>query len=138
MKKLLTGGLIFAAATCSWAFYPKAAEPTQYLMVIRDLELTAYSAQPHPALTVIEPDGSFTTQELPVITTSFPRESIKATIVKGSSTDSTSTRLRRFRYARNYVYQAEVRKLNELSAQGWVLVSTTQDGASTRYLLRKN
>jgi hypothetical protein len=58
-------------------------------------------------------------------------------IVKGTTADSTSTRLRRFRYARNYIYQAEVRKLNELSAQGWTLVSTTQEGVSTRYLLRK-
>ncbi|TDN37313.1 hypothetical protein A8B98_01880 [Hymenobacter sp. UV11] len=102
------------------------------------MERTGYSDQPRPALTVIEPDGTFKTEELPVISYNFPRESIKATIVKSSATDSTSTRLRRFRYARNYLYQAEIRKLNELSAAGWVLINTTQETGATRYLLRKD
>ena len=127
---LLAGGL--------WAFQAKDAPPARYLMVVRDLERTSYSDQPHPALTVIEPDGSFKTEELPVVTTALPKATVQATIVKGSTTDSTSTRLRRFRYARNFIYQAEVRKLNELSTQGWVLVSTVEDGNTTRYLLRKD
>jgi hypothetical protein len=138
MNKSLAAVLVIIATSVSWAFYPKEAAPTQYLMVIRDIERTGYTNQPRPALTVIEPDGTFKTEELPVITTSFPRENIKATIVKGTATDSTSTRLRRFRYASNYVYQAEIRKLNELSAQGWVLINTIQEGGTTRYLLRKD
>ncbi|WP_179197586.1 hypothetical protein [Hymenobacter crusticola] len=46
--------------------------------------------------------------------------------------------MRRARYLRNYVYQAEVKKLNELGAQGWVLVNTLQEGTTVRYLLRKD
>lgn len=130
--------LLLAAAGGLWAFQTKDAPPTRYLMVIRDLERTGYADQPRPALTVIEPDGSFKTEELPVVTTALPRATIQATIVKGTTIDSTSTRLRRFRYANNFIYQAEVRKLNELSAQGWVLVNTVETGATTRYLLRKD
>ncbi len=138
MKKVFSATALALAILGSWAFYPKGAAPARYLMVIRELDQTDVSLQPKPALTVIEPDGSFKTEELPVIVSTFPRQSINASIVKGTTADSTSTRLRRFRYARNYVYQAEVRKLNELSAQGWNLVNTTQEGFSTRYLLRKD
>ena len=94
-------------------------------MVIRELNQTDLGVQPKPALTVIESNGTFRTEELPVIAYNFPRQSINASIVKGTTSNSTSTRLRRFRYARNYIYRPEVRKLNEFSAQGWNLVSTT-------------
>ncbi|SFQ19501.1 hypothetical protein [Hymenobacter arizonensis] len=137
MKKVFFSTALVLTLLGFWAFRPKVIAPAQYLMVIRELDRTDLSEQPKPALTVIEPDGTFKTEELPVIASNFPRKSINATIVKGTTVDSTSTRLRRFRYARNYIYQAEVRKLNELSAQGWSLVSTTQEGVSTRYLLRK-
>ena len=119
MKKAFSVTVLAIAVLGSWSFYPKGAAPTRYIMIIRELDQTDLSSQPRPALTVIEPDGSFKTEELPVIAQNFPRQSINASIVKGTTTDSTSTRLRRFRYARNYIYQAEVRKLNELSAQGW-------------------
>ena len=138
MKKVIFSTALAMAILGSWAFYPKGAAPAQYLMVIRELDQTDLGVQPKPALTVIEPDGTFRTEELPVIAYNFPRQSINASIVKGTTSDSTSTRLRRFRYARNYIYRAEVRKLNELSAQGRNLVSTTQEGVSTRYLLRKD
>lgn len=137
MKKAFSFTAVALALLGAWAFSPKGTAPARYLMVIRELQQADMPNQAKPSLTVIEPDGTFKTEELPIIANSFPRQNINASIVKGTSVDSTSGRLRRFRYARNYVYQAEVRKLNELSAQGWNLVNTTQEGLTTRYLLRK-
>ncbi|MDF7813245.1 hypothetical protein [Hymenobacter sp. YC55] len=113
----------------------KDSEPG-YLMLVREVDYTT-GGQPKPSLTVIEPDGTITTEELPVIKYNFSKGQINTT-VKNTSADSTSVRIRRARFGRNFIYQAEVRKLNELSNQGWVLVNTTQQGMSVQYLFRKD
>ena len=107
-----------------------------YLMLVREVDYTS-GGQPKPSLTVIEPDGTITTEELPIIKYNYSKSKINST-VKNTSADSTSARVRRARFGRNFIYQAEVRKLNELNNQGWVLVNTIQQGMSVQYLFRKD
>jgi hypothetical protein len=118
------------------AYAQKPVASSSYLMLVRELDNNNIY-QPQPSLTLIEPNGSFTIVELPVLySASISKKELNATLVQGR-VDSTSNTTRRLRYLRNCVYQAEVKKLNELGAQGWVLVNTLQEGTTVRYLLRK-
>lgn len=106
-------------------------------MLVRELE-DANDSRPRPSLTIIQPDGSFTTVEFPTLNAfDVTKKELKASLAQGRA-DSTKTFDRRYRYARNYIYQAEIKKLNELGAQGWTLVNTLQEGTTVRYLLRKD
>ena len=120
---------------CAAPSYAQKVTTSQYLMLVRELDNAI--GGPQPSLTLIEPTGSFTTVELPRLSgASISKKELNATLAQGR-VDSTSTFVRRERYLRSYIYQAEVKKLNELGAQGWVLVNTLQEGTTVRYLLRK-
>ncbi|WP_324675859.1 hypothetical protein [Hymenobacter sp. GOD-10R] len=134
MLKLLSATSLFLLIGAS--SYAQKAFTSQYVMLVRELDNEAISG-PKPSLTLIEPNGSFTTIELPkLVVSSISKKDLSATLAQGRA-DSTSTLVRRTRYLRNYIYQAEVKKLNELGTQGWVLVNTLQEGSIVRYLLRK-
>jgi len=136
MAKLLSITSLFLLICVAPSFAQKVST-SQYLMLVRELD-NENIAGPKPSLTLVQPDGSFTTVELPQLQNDgVPKKELKATLLQGRA-DSTGTWLRRARYLRNYVYQAEVKKLNELGAQGWVLVNTLQEGNTVRYLLRKD
>jgi hypothetical protein len=63
MKKAFFSTALALILLGSWAFNPKGAAPAKYLMVIRELDQTDLGVLPKPALTVIEPDGTFKTEE---------------------------------------------------------------------------
>ncbi|QDA60838.1 hypothetical protein [Hymenobacter jejuensis] len=114
----------------------KSTSTPRYLMLVRDLDLDAGGLATKPTLTVIE-DGTFTTVELPTLRGSTYSKKVVNASMSGRI-DSTTNLLRRNRYVSNLLYQAEVKKLNELGTQGWVLVNTLQEGTTVRYLLQKN
>lgn len=111
--------------------------PARYLMLVREIDGNESSTNRRSSLTVIEPDGTFKTEEIQVDGGNFPKRTINGSISRFTP-DSTGNYERRMRYSRNLLFQAETRKVNELSAQGWQLVSTTQEGVTTRYLFRKD
>ena len=119
MKKLFLLPLLGLVALSSWAFYPKAAAPAGYLMVVG-------SGRPgktnHAEITIFQPDGRRQVQPLPDIPVSKEGPSPSGAVE---------------------VHHAEVLALNKLYAQGWRLVNMTQStvgsGASTEtvYLLER-
>ena len=136
MTKLLLSLCLVLLVIGVPAHAQKPVASSSYLMLVRELDNNDMY-RPLPSLTVIEPNGSFTIVELPILfSASIPKKELNATLVQGRA-DSTSNMTRRLRYIRNCVYQAEVKKLNELGAQGWVLVNTLQEGTTVRHLLRK-
>ena len=62
MKKAFLGTLLAAAATCSWAFYPKAADPAGHMMVISNVTI-GFDAQ--ASIITIGPDGAQTISAVP-------------------------------------------------------------------------
>ncbi|UOQ72368.1 hypothetical protein [Hymenobacter cellulosilyticus] len=122
--------------TTSIAFAQRQSTSSRYLMLVRELEQTVDTNQ-RASLTVVQPDGTFKTEEIQVEATAYPAKMVNASIARFTP-DSTSRASRRLRYGHNKLYQLEVKKLNELSAEGWQLVSTTQEGSTTRYLFRKD
>ena len=137
MKKLLFGATLMLAATGLWSFYPHATNEgkSQYLFLISDLTL-APELQYNVGLTVVEPDGTFHTDELPDNFYSYTtKEKVAATITSENTNNLYVNR--RGRYARNLLLQRELLKIKELTAQGWTLTATVPDKAGVRYIFQK-
>lgn len=120
MKKLLILAGVALAAAGSWAFYPKAAATSGYLLVVGSGRPGTDSYVPE--LTTIQPDGQRQVQRLSNIKVGTERSSTAAAVE---------------------LHQAETLKINSLYAQGWRLVSVAQStvgvGATTEtvYVLEK-
>lgn len=137
MKKIPVLVALMLAAAGSWAFYAKAASSvgTQYLILVSDITLDP-SPQYNAALTVIEPNGTVHSEELSNnFYSSATRETVAATVSKDEGRAYVD---KRSRYARNLLLQKENQKINELSAQGWALVSTAPDKFGIRYIFQKS
>lgn len=120
MKKasFLAGLALTALGT--WAFYPNAAAPAGYLMVIGSGRQGPEWGPPE--LTTVWPDGRKEVQPLPALKVGTDRLSTTAAVE---------------------LHRAELLKINSLYAQQWRLVSVAQStvgvGATTEtvYLLEK-
>jgi hypothetical protein len=119
MKKVFLSAALALAVAGSWAFYPKAAEPAGYMMVISRFTGSGFSAK--NTLSVITPDGQIQTQEADAKTGSINK-------VAGSF---------------DQMHLTELKKINELQQQSWRVMNSTQNsvgnGAITEtiYLLEK-
>ena len=120
MKKFLLFGALSLAAAGSWAFYPNAAAPTGYLLVVGSGRAGSDSAAPE--ITVIQPDGRQQVQRLTDIRIGTERYSTAAATA---------------------VHRAELLAINKLVVQGWrvahIAQSTVGVGATTEtiYLLER-
>ena len=120
MKKLLLFATLGLAAAGSWAFYPEAATPAGYLMVMGSGRPGSTSSVPE--ITTIQPDGTRQVQRLPDIKIGIERSSTAAGVE---------------------LHRAELLKINALVAQGWRVAHVTQStvgvGATTEtvYLLER-
>ena len=120
MKKLLLFAGLGLATAGSWAFYPNSAAPTGYLMVVGSGRPGTDSYVPE--ITTIQPNGQEQVQRLTNIKVGTERYSTAAGVA---------------------LHKAELLKINELSTQGWRVVSITQStvgvGATTEtvYLLER-
>ena len=97
MKKMFFLAALALVAAGSWAFYPKAAEPSGYMMVTSNNYLD-YS------ITIISPNGELVNQ---VVDSK-----------KHSSTKQAVT-------ANQELRKAEISKINELKRAGWKVVSAS-------------
>ena len=95
MKKILILAALSLAAAGSWAFFPKAAEPSGYMMVIGRV-YTGYS------IIVVNPTSETVTKVIDPKNYGTPYKS-----------DLADTELRK----------AEISKINELKQEGWKVVS---------------
>ena len=109
MKKTILLAALALTAVTSWAFYPKAAEPTGYMMVI-GRTYTNYS------LITIAPTGEIVTQ-----------------VIDEHSYNNTD----KSNKAASYLNQAEIRKINELKQAGWKVTSMSNNARNLMYLLEK-
>ncbi len=137
MKKILFCSTLVLAAVGLWSFYPHAISDSksQYLFLISDLTL-APEQQYNVGLTIVEPDGSFHTEELPDNFYSYTtKEKVAATITSENTSNLYVNR--RNRYARNLLLQKELLKIKELTAQGWTLTATVPDKSGVRYIFQK-
>ena len=120
MKKTLLFIAVGLVTAGSWAFYPKAAAPTGYLMVVGSGRPGTTSSVPE--ITTIQPDGTRQVQRLPDIKIGTERNSTAAAVE---------------------MHRVELLKINALVAQGWRVAHVTQStvgvGATTEtmYLLEK-
>ena len=120
MKKLLFFATLGLAAAGSWAFYPEAAAPTGYLMVVGSGRPGANSTAPE--ITVIQPNGESQVQRLTNIKVGTERNTTAAAVE---------------------LHRAELLKVNSLAAQGWRVAHVTQStvgvGATTEtvYMLER-
>ena len=120
MKKALLFVALLLTAAGSWAFYPKPAEPGEYMMVVSRFSATAVFRGKN-TLSVIASDGQTQKQEYDV---------------KNGS-------LNKLNDSFDQLHQDELRKLNELHQLGWRVVTNNQmivsNGAinETTYLLEK-
>ncbi len=130
---MILAGLLLAS-TAARAQQPAAP---RYLMLVHEKEIPTGPTHVLSALTVIEPDGTMKTEEFATYFNSISKKALNASLARGIA-DSTTLVMRRNRYAHLKVYQAELLKLNEYTARGWTLVSTTHEGLTTRYLLRQD
>jgi len=120
MKKFLLFAALGLAAAGSWAFYPEAAAPTGYLMVVGSGRPGTTSSVPE--IVIIQPDGTRQVQRLPEVKIGTERNSTAAAVE---------------------MHRAELLRINALVAQGWRVAHVTQStvgvGATTEtvYLLEK-
>ena len=101
MKKVFLSAALALAVAGSWAFYPKAAEPSGYTMVVARINFD------NASILTITPDGKKSTQEI----TARLYPSIDKTVAAHES-----------------LHEAEVLKINSLRSTGWKLISATQSG----------
>ncbi|SDY74240.1 hypothetical protein [Hymenobacter psychrophilus] len=102
MKKIIPFAGLLLAAACSWAFYPKPAEPTGYAMVISRFSGSALNAK--NTLSIIMPNGEVQVQE----------------------TDAKSGTIKKVANSFDLMHLEELKKLNELRQNGWRVVNSTQ------------
>ena len=96
MKKAFLFVALALIVASSWAFYPKAAEPGGYMMVIS-------SFTPNYSITIISPTGETVNQGIDSKTFS-PKQRV-----------ATNQEL----------LKAEIRKVNELKQAGWKVISAS-------------
>ena len=122
MKKLLLPVALTLTAVGSWAFYPKATEPTGYMMIISNPHRGGFGSG--LMITTVAPDGSQQEQTIKV--------------KSGLFTNLTEVSVE--------VHKAELAVLNTYIRSGWQLVSATPStlmdtgpaaGYQTVYLLEK-
>ena len=97
MKKMFLFAALAFVAAGSWAFYPKAAEPSGYMMVTSSNFLD-YS------ITIISPSGELVNQVVDSKAHSSARQAVTA-----------NQELRK----------AEISKINELKRAGWKVISAS-------------
>ena len=97
MKKMFLFAALALVAAGSWAFYPKAAEPSGYMMVTSS-SLLDYS------ITIISPSGELVNQ----VVDSKTHRSAKQAVM-----------------ANQELRKAEVSKINELKRAGWKVISAS-------------
>ena len=97
MKKMFLFAALAFVAAGSWAFYPKAAEPSGYMMVTS-------SNFPSYSITIISPSGELVNQ-----------------VVDPKKYDSA----RQMVAANQKLYKAEISKINELKQAGWKVISAS-------------
>jgi hypothetical protein len=120
MKKVFVSAALALAVAGSWAFYPKAAEPGGYMMVVSRFTGTGFGGK--NTLSTISPDGQIQTQEA----------------------DAKSGSINKVANSFDQMHLSELKKINELKLQGWRVVNSTQNsvgnGAITEtiYVLDKN
>ena len=120
MKKVFFSAALALAVAGSWAFYPKApAEASGYMMVVSRFSGTSFGGK--NTLTAISPDGQIQTQE----------------------TDAKAGSLNKLSNSFDQMHLNELKKINELRAQGWQVINSTQNTVGsgviteTIYLLDK-
>ncbi|TGE10126.1 hypothetical protein [Hymenobacter fodinae] len=128
--------LLLGLALASSAAYAQQSS-SKYLMLVREGAEVDNNTS-YPSLTVIEPDGTFKTEEFRLFGWTVPKKTVNASVSQAAVIDSSNLNQRRARYTRNMVYQAEIRKINELSSNGWVLINTLQEGPTVKYMFRKD
>jgi hypothetical protein len=114
MKKVLFPTLLILVAIASWAFYPKAAEPGGYMMVIGNLTFKGLSAEAN--VTTITADG---------------QQSEKVVEVKVRSAEKLNDGF-------TEVQKVALAQINLLSKSGWQLANTTPATLTTGGTTRVN
>lgn len=102
MKKIHFFAALLLTAIGSWAFYPKAAAPSGYMMVVSRFSVTFGGAK--NSVSVITPDGQIQTQEI-----NAQRGSVNKLIE-----------------ANDQRHASELKKINELQQAGWRVINSTQ------------
>ncbi|MBD2767084.1 hypothetical protein IC235_04140 [Hymenobacter sp. BT664] len=111
MKKIFLPTALLLAVATSWAFYPKATEPTGYMMVIGSATFAGFTSKAE--VTVVDPTGKVSVQDVDARNGSAKKVTESLTIL----------------------HQAELKKLNELKQQGWKIVQTTSQTISPPAML---
>ena len=111
MKKVFLSAALALAVAGSWAFYPKAAEPTGYMMVIGSATFSGFTSKAE--VTLVTPDGKATVEDVDARNGSAKKVTESLTVL----------------------HQAEMKKLNELKQQGWKIVQTTSQTISPPAML---
>jgi hypothetical protein len=106
MNKNILVGMLALIAAGSWAFYPKAEATNGYMMVVSRLSGSAFSTKIN--ISTISPEGQTQTQEF----------------------DAKSGNVSKFTGSLDQLHIVELKKLNELRAVGWRVVTSTQSNAS--------
>jgi hypothetical protein len=120
MKRLLFLATLLVTAVGTWPFYPKAAEPTGYLMVISRFAGTGFGCK--STISTVSPNGQ----------------------IEATEVDAKAGSLNKLSTSYDQLHQSELKKLNELRQAGWRVVNSTQvsvgNGAinETTFLLEKN
>ena len=97
MKKMFLFAALALVAAGSWAFYPKAAEPSGYMMVTS-------SNFPGYSITIISPSGELVNQVVDPKSYSSAKQIVTAN---------------------QKLYKAEISKINELKQAGWKVISAS-------------
>ena len=97
MKKMFLFAALAFVTAGSWAFYPKAAEPSGYMMVTSS-EASNYS------ITTISPSGELINQVVDPKTYNSAKQMVTAN---------------------QELYKAEISKINELKQAGWKVISAS-------------
>ena len=104
MKKIFLFTALAFVVAGSWAFYPKGAESSGYMMVTS-------SNFPNYSITIISPTGEIVNQVVKLNTFGSPKQKVTAN---------------------RELHKAEIIKINELRQAGWkVINSSTQPNGFT-------
>lgn len=111
MKKIFYLPLLALVAAGSWAFYPKPAEPSGYMMVIGSATFAGFTSKAE--VTIVDATGKATVEEV----------------------DARNGTAKKVTESLTVLHQAELKKLNELKQQGWSIIQTTSQTISPPAML---
>ena len=111
MKKVFLSAALALAVASSWAFYPKAASSTGYMMLKSQYVVSGFSAK--VIFSTYPLDGPIEHEEVPF---------------KAGTREKALDSLEALRVT-------ELKKLNELRQKGWHLVEVMQSGPETIYVM---